>query len=60
MSGCRGMFFLLLYIEKLNPPILFFFFEFIFSYACVGKTSLNIPTSLVEERIGGNFGHRMT
>jgi len=54
------MFFLLLYIEKLNPPILFFFFEFIFSYACVGKTSLNIPTSLVEERIGGNFGHRMT
>jgi hypothetical protein len=49
-----------LYREIKSPDFLFFFFEFIFSYACVGKTSLNIPTSLVEERIGGNFGHWMT
>jgi hypothetical protein len=47
-----------LYREIKSPDFDFFFFEFIFSYACVGKKSLEVPKSLVESGIGGNLGNR--
>jgi len=40
-----------------SPDFLFFFFGFIFSYACVGKTSPSIPTSPLLSRRNGKLGH---